>query len=114
MAYKLDGIVIKSPTSFATELYKLTKAGRLASGKMVMDVIAKKRKFQLEYTVLSGTDLTTITDILFNDSAFYTFEYVENNTTKTATVYVGAITYDRFRSDGRWYWTNVEFDLIEQ
>jgi len=114
MAYKLNGTVIRNPTSFETELYKLTKAGRLASGKMVMDVIAKKRKFNLTYDVLSGPDLDTITSILFNDSAFYEFEYVENGEVKTATVYVGAIKYNRFRSDGKWYWKNVEFALIEQ
>jgi len=111
---KLNGTAIKNPTSFEVEKYKLTKAGRVASGKMTMDVIAKKRKFSLSYEVLSGKHLKTITDILYSDDAFFTLEYEENGEMQSVTVYVGAIKAQRFRTDGVWYWKNVEFALIEQ
>jgi len=112
---KLNGIQIKSPKDFRISHYKLTKAGRVASGKMVMEVIAKKRKFELDYEVLKGKDLRTILDILNTDQSFFELEYIENDEVHTATVYVGEISYRRFRTDsGAWYWKDVAFDLIEQ
>lgn len=112
--YKLDGTIIKSPTSFKTSKYNLTKSGRVASGTMKMDIVAVKRKFEFEYAVLSGPQHKQIDDILFSGSSFFTFEYVENGEVKTATVYAGAYSADKFRTDGIWYWKNVKFDLIEQ
>lgn len=114
MIIKLNGVRIKDPTDWDVEEYKLTKAGRVASGKMVMDVVAKKRKFVLSYNVLSGTHLKTIRDILYSDASFFTLEYEDNGVLQTATVYVGAIKRKRFRTDGVWYWKDVEFALIEQ
>jgi len=114
VAFTINGTTIKNPTEFTIQKFKLTKAGRVASGKMTMDVIAKKRKFSFVYDVLSGRDLETITGILYNDDAFYTLGYEENGEQKTATVYVGAINAQKYRADGVWYWKDVTFDLIEQ
>lgn len=114
MIVKIDGVQIKNPTDWDVEEYKLTKAGRVASGKMTMDVIAKKRKFNLSYKVLSGTDLEKIRNILYGDKSFFTLEYEDNGQLRSAIVYVGAIKRKRFRTDGKWYWTDVEFSLIEQ
>ena len=114
MILRINGTNIKTPHNFEIEKYKLTKAGRVASGKMTMDVIAKKRKFIFEYEVLSGRDLDTIVNIIDGNDAFYTLEYEENGVLKTATVYPGAIKAVKFRTDGIWYWKNVHFALIEQ
>lgn len=114
MIIKINGVQIKNPTSWDVEEYKLTKAGRVASGKMVMDVVAKKRKFNLSYDVLSGKDLEMIRNILYSDDSFYTLEYEDNGQIRSAIVYVGAITRKRFRTDGVWYWKDVQFSLIEQ
>ncbi len=115
MPLKINGTRIKSPTGFQIERYKITKASRVASGKMTMDVIARKLKFLFNYKVLSGAEYKTILDILDTDTAFFTLEYVENDVVKTATVYSGAITANKFRTDeGAWYWKDVTFDLIEQ
>ena len=46
----LNGTPIKTPTSFNISRFKLSKAERVASGKMVMDIVARKRKFSLSYT----------------------------------------------------------------
>ena len=115
MSYKINGTTIKSPTHFRIERYNITfDAGRVASGLMVMDFIAKKRKFLFQYEVISGTALKTILDIIDTTTLFMTLEYVESGVTKTATVYAGHIPSDRFRTDGVWYWKNVNFDLIER
>lgn len=114
MNIKINGTTIRNPTSWDVEEYKLTKAGRVSSGDMTMDVIAKKRKFNLSYDVLSGTDLEMIRNILYSDDSFFTLEYEDNQEARSAIVYVGAINRRRFRTDGVWYWKDVQFSLIEQ
>ena len=113
---KLNGITIKQPNvdDFSIEKYNLTKAGRTSNGDMQMDLIAKKRKFTFKYEVLSGTELNTILNILDGNNVFITLSYVENNVSKSATVYAGAIKATQFRTDGVWYWKDVAFDLIER
>jgi hypothetical protein len=116
MGIKLNNILIKQPAAgnFTIQKYNLTKSGRVASGNMTMELIAKKRKFLFKYDVLSGTDLETIVSIIDTDNMFFTIDYVEDSIAKSAIVYVGAINQDKFRTDGVWYWKNVTFDLIEQ
>lgn len=110
---KLNGITIKNPTEFKIERYNITKAGRVASGKMTLELVAKKRKFLFNYAVISGTELNTILDILDSD-LFYTLEYPDRNGIASATVYAGAVNQELFRTDMDWQWRDVEFALIEQ
>lgn len=114
MLLQLNGVTIKEPKSFRIERYDITKASRLASGKMVMDLIAKKKKFVFNYEVLSGAELQKILDIVDSNDVFYTFTYEENGILKTTTVYCSPITADKFRTSSGWYWKNVSFSLIEQ
>lgn len=114
--YKLNGVAIKCPSSFKIERYNITKSNRLASGKMSMELIAKKRKFYFAYDAIDATELNVILDIIWETNAvFYTFTYVENNVTKSAVVYTGSIPNELYRTDdGDWVWKNLTFDLIEQ
>jgi hypothetical protein len=114
MSLTINGTVIKTPTNFTIERFNLTKAGRTASGKMTMELIAKKRKFTLEYAVLTGSELNTILSLIDGNVLFFTLGYTENGTAKTATVYAGAIPSTLYRNDGPYYWTDVSFSLIEQ
>lgn len=115
----LDGIYIKQPTNenFQMNTYNLTKSGRVASGKMKMDFIAKKRKFEFSYEVISGKDMQQILDIIDTPKMFFPIEYTDttDGLRKTATVYVGEINKVPFRTDQfGWYWKDVKFNLIEQ
>jgi hypothetical protein len=120
MAITLNGTTIKNPTNFQIQRYNLTKSGRLAGGNMTMDIIAKKVKFLFKYDVISGPDLDLIVDIIFGDDPWVTIGYVENNVSKTAVVYSGAIDQEKFRgkpnslTDSVWYWKNFTFNLIQQ
>lgn len=111
---KLGGSQVKQPKTFTISSYNLTKSGRTANGKMYMDLIAKKRKFALQYDVIGGNDLTAILTVIDSDAMFFTIDYFDNGVSKTATVYVGDISKTQFRTDGGWYWKDVKFDLIEQ
>jgi hypothetical protein len=111
---KIDGVSIKEPHFWNVEDYNLTKNGRVANGKMTMELVAQKRKFNVKYDVISGPDLDLIASKISGTKMFFLVEYLDNGVQKSATCYSGAIHKDKFRTDGKWYWKNVEFALIEQ
>ena len=115
--FTVNNIPIKNPTSFKIERYNVTNMERLADATMVGDLIAKKRKFYFKYDAISGDDLDTVLEAIWDSTTlFFTLEYLENGVSKTATVYVGSIPTDLHRA-GRttnWVWKNVNFNLIEQ
>jgi hypothetical protein len=114
-AYTLNGVVIKRPSTFKIEKYKITNASRLANGDMVADVLNRKRKFYFTYTAISNRELNKILDILWeNDDYFYEFTYMEGGVQKSAVVYPGSIPAELHRPEGEWVWKNVTFNLIEQ
>lgn len=115
MNFTIDGKTIKRPSNFKIERYNVTNLQRLANAEMCGDLIAKKRKFYFTYEAITAEDLNKILDIIWEtDSIFFTLEYVENNTTKTARVYSGSIPSELYRTGGNWVWKGVTFDLIEK
>lgn len=111
----LGGITIADPTTFEQEWYKITKSGRTASGKMTMEIVSRKRKFNLTWSVITGSDLDVILDLIDADTAFYAFTYPERDgTTGSATVYTGAIKGVFYRNAGTRLFTDVSVALIEQ
>lgn len=114
---KIDGVQIKNPKDFNIERYNLTKSGRVTSGIMTMDLVAKKRKFNLTYEVISGKHLNEILNLIDTDKMFFQLEYPDiNGVQSTCTVYAGAIPSDYYRYGkltGE-YWKNVSFSLIQQ
>lgn len=114
MIVKLNGRTIKTPHNWEVERYKISKAERVASGNMVMDTIARKRKFLVGYTELSGRDLDAILDIIDTDDEFIDLEYEENGKMKSAVVYCGPIRAKKYRTNMGWYWVDISFNLIER
>lgn len=114
MNLRIDGVAIKRPSNLGFERYNLTKSGRVASGKMTMDIIAKKRKFTFAYDVISGNELDKLLEIIDSNQAFFNLTYEHNGKRESAVVYAGSIKYDRFRINGGWYYKGLTFDLIEQ
>lgn len=113
--YTIAGVKVKRPSNFKIERYNVTTMERLANGEMVGDLVAKKRKFYFTYDAISATDLNKILDAIWESSGiFFKLEYVENNTVKTATVYVGSIPSTLYRTGGEWVWKDVTFNLIEK
>jgi len=115
--FTVNGIAIKNPSKFKIERFNVTNMERLADATMVGDLIAKKRKFYFTYDAISGEDLDTILEAIWDSTTlFFPLEYLENGVPKTATVYVGSIPTELHRA-GRttnWVWRNVTFNLIEK
>jgi len=108
-------IEIKTPHEFDIERYNLTKAGRVASGNMKMDLVAKKRRFVFKYNVINSIEMQHIFDLLDTNEMFFAIEYVEHGQYKYATCYVGALPTKLARTGkGVWRWRDVTFNVIER
>jgi len=111
---KINSTTIRTPTTFKPETFKLSKSGRVANGDMTFETIAIKKKFTLSYNDITGAELKAILDILMSTTNFFTFEYPDESTTATATVYVGAIPRELWTLTGGRRYSGVEFSLIEK
>jgi hypothetical protein len=117
---KINGTQIKTPNDLDLEHYNITKSGRVASGDMTMELIAKKAKLNLSYKLLKGADLITIRNLIDGTAMFFDVTYYDNSGVQNTIVcYSGAIKYKKFRAshldvNNGWYWKNVEFSLIER
>lgn len=117
MAFIINGVAVKNPSTFKKERYMVTTMERLANARMVGDLIAKKRKFYFTYEAITGEELDTILEAIWDsDELFFTLSYPENGEQKTAEVYVGSIPAELHRAGNtsNWVWKNVTFNLIEQ
>lgn len=82
---------------------------------MSMELIAQKRKFYLTWSAIDAKDVQTILDLIWHSrKVFFTFTYVEDNVTKSATVYAGSIPKELHRSGDVWVWKDFSFNLIER
>jgi hypothetical protein len=115
-AYSLNGVTIKRPSNFKIERFNITKATRLASGLMDMQLVARKRKFYFTWSAIRASDLNVILDIIWeSQDVFFTLDYIENNEHKTAIVYSGSIPSTLHHTDVvDWVWEDVQIDFIEQ
>lgn len=116
--FKINGIDIKNPgAGFKIERYNVTTLKRLANASMAGDLIAKKLKFYFTYEAISGDDLDTILEAIWDhDDLFFPLVYLYNGIEKTAMVYVGSIPSELHRAGKttNWVWKNVTFNLIQQ
>lgn len=116
MAVLINGVQIKTPTELKVGVFRLSKAERLASGKMAMEVIAIKRRLDMRWEIIADSDLRTILDIL-KGKVFHTVQYPDpqNGETATITAYVGDINQAAWQKiAGTRYWKDVSLALIEQ
>ena len=116
MAFIVNGIRIKNPSTFKVERYNVTTMERLSDASMVGDLVAKKLKFYFTYEVISAEDFDTILAAIWDsDQLFFPLEYEERGVAKQATVYVGSIPSDlHYMSSQNTVWKNVTFNLIER
>jgi hypothetical protein len=110
---KLNGTTIKTPQKFIVTSQPIEQTTRLASGKLVKDIIAVKKQFNLSYSDITGTDLATILSIIA-DGGFVTLEYQTESGAGTATVTTGEIPRELWSASGTKRYRDVEITLTEQ
>ena len=83
--YKLDGTNIPVPHRFLIEDFDIRRDGRVASGLMTTDYIARKKNFTLHYNIISGTELNVIVGLIAAN-VFMVFTYPAETGPDTVTV----------------------------
>ena len=116
MAFIINGVTIKNPSTFKVERYNVTTMSRLSNASMVGDLVAKKLKFYFTYEAISAEDFDRILLAIWDgDQLFFPLEYMDRGVQKRATVYVGSIPSDlHYMSADNTVWKNVTFNLIER
>ena len=116
MPLLIDGIQVKTPTNLKVQPLLIVKAERNAAGDMVGDIVAEKRRLDIEYSVIKDTELKQILDLL-GSGFFHTVTYPDpqRGEATTITVYRGDVdTYAGQRINGTRYWRDVRLALIER
>lgn len=116
MAFVVNGVTIKNPSTFKIERYNVTTMERLSNADMVGDLVAKKLKFYFTYDAISAEEFDTILSAIWDsDALFFPLVYVDRGVQKSATVYVGSIPSElHYMSSKNTVWKNVTFNLIER
>lgn len=112
---KINGVDIPTPSEYMVGIMDISNAERNASGLMVIDRIATKRKIELNWKYLSKDDLSSLLAAV--SDVFFQVTYIDpqTNGTKTGTFYcgdrnTGAIDY----RNGVIRWKDIKFNLIER
>lgn len=112
---KIAGITVKAPTELKVGRFDLSKSSRTASGKMVMEIIATKRRVDVVWKMLKDSELQQILDLITANKPFFTLEYPDAGGTKTMICYAGDInTTLWYTKNGIRYWEEVSIGFIEQ
>jgi len=112
---KIAGITVKAPTELKVGRFDLSKSSRTASGKMVMDIIATKRRVDVVWKMLKDSELQQILDLITANKPFFLLEYPDAGGTKTMTCYAGDILTSLWHTkNGIRYWEEVSIAFIEQ
>ena len=112
---KIAGVSVKAPTDLKIGRFDLTKSGRTASGKMVMELIATKRRVDITWKMLPDNELQKIIDTITANKPFFSLEYPDAGGTKTMTCYAGDIATSLWHTkNGIRYWEEVSIPFIER
>ena len=110
--WSLNETTIKAPSTFSVEHKRIMKETRLASGKMVADVVAVKRVFTLVYPVLYPNEVSSFVD-LYHKNEFVEFTFYLDGKWLSATVWVRTLPLAMLRRSPE-LWDKSTITLEEQ
>jgi len=112
---KIAGVTVKTPSELKIGRFDITKSNRSASGKMMMEIIATKRRVDVVWKMLKDSELQQILDLITANKPFFSLEYPDAGGTKTMTCYAGDIVTSLwYTKNGVRYWEEVSIGFIEQ
>jgi hypothetical protein len=110
----ISGVGVPTPTDFQVGIMDISKAERNASGKMIIERIAVKRKLFFTYSYITQQDASKVLKLVA--PTYYTVTYVDpqDNMRKSGQFYCGdrQIGYISYR-DGGIIYKDLTFNLIE-
>lgn len=111
----IAGTKVATPSEIKVGHFDLTKSGRTASGKMVMEIIATKRRVDCTWKLIKDSDLKQILDLIDAHKPFFTLTFPEAGGTATMTCYAGDRNTSLWHTiNGVRYWQDVSIAFIEQ
>jgi hypothetical protein len=72
---KIAGVTVKTPSELKIGRFDITKSNRAASGKMIMELIATKRRVDCIWTLIADNELQLIIDTITANKPFFILEY---------------------------------------
>ncbi len=111
----IAGVTIKTPSELKIGRFDITKSSRTGSGKMVMDIIAPKKRVDVTWKMIADSDLETIINTITANKPFFSLEYPDAGGMVTITCYAGDINTSLWHTKGGVrYWSEVSIPFIEQ
>ncbi len=111
----IAGTKVARPADIKVGRFDLTKSNRTASGKMVMEYIATKRRVDVVWRYIPDADLQVILNLLAANKPFFTLEYPDAGGQQTMTCYAGDINTSLWHTiNGVRRWSEVSISFIEQ
>lgn len=112
---KIAGVAVAAPSEVKVGRFDLTKSERMASGRMVMEIIATKRRVDVAWKYLTDSELDTIISTITANKPFFTVQFPDAGGNTTMTCYSGDITTSLWHTrNGVRYWEEVSIAFIEQ
>lgn len=112
---KINGVELKTPSSFSVGIQDISKAERNANGTMIIDRIATKRKIELGWEVLTAEEMATLLNKV--SAIFFNVEHEDpqENAIKSGIFYCGdrkapMLSY----VGGVCKYKNLSFNLVER
>ncbi len=112
---KVNGVAIAAPSNYEVTIQDLDgESNRNASGNMIRDRIAVKRKINLEWPPLSQVEISTLLNAV--SSVFFTVTFPDPQQGMiTKTMYVGDRTAPAYQyKNGEVKWSNLKMNFIEK
>lgn len=112
----LNNVLLPDPDDFEIKETEISKDKRMASGKMLKEVIAIKKTFIIEYDSIKPVDLEKL-KTLRAVGDFMEFRYFDNEVEKTATVWFNPFDKKMKLTDSEFqgkYWGDIKLELEEQ
>ncbi|MDR2649135.1 MAG: hypothetical protein LBB94_05385 [Clostridiales bacterium] len=112
---KIDGAEYPQPDAYKVDVEPVGRWERNSEGMLVGDFVAYKTKLFATWGVLSGEQLSAILGGV--DTFWLTIEYLDPRTNgySTGTFYASPRSSPLiFQKNGKTYWKDVSFNLIEQ
>jgi hypothetical protein len=113
----IDATEITNPSNIEVGTFRITKSQRTASGLMQSELIATKKKIELQWDMITQVNLKAILDLL-DTAVFHSLIYPDAQGVgglDTITVYIGDIQAGLWHMQGgvRW-WNDARIGLVER
>lgn len=111
---KVNGVTLPAPTKYDVGIMDIIKATRNTLGDMTIEVIATKRKIELDLSMLNSFEVSQVLKLVSAPPFSVEYRDPQDNSMRTGMFYSG----DRKSSglnftNGKMEWKSLTFNIIE-